>query len=534
MLTSQKNKNISSFMLLIFSLIFLREVNYLFYDSTLSPDYSEYFIYFDHFANQEISTNREHGLMYYYLQYINYFFQYNEFGQNQILFHKSIQQTNFYIYVFGLFGYYKLLEYLQYQKSSIFLTFTFLCYFPISMVQRIVFKPEILAFALLPWILFCIEIYKSEKRIRYLYFSLPIVAICLTLKGNILVIISVYLVATNLNLIAKLKKTHILSLLAILFILMSFLTIENSSVNNKGLLDVQSGATLDEKYNYKAPLSIIYNISLFNLVTSPIKHDHAESFIGITLLETSGDYFDLYWDSDCCNYFDSRKEFIIFEVSNKIRPPSVDFNSNQLTIFIQKDTDIYLFETLGLFMSIIFYSLLIKSLFNNSAEKRYLVAVFYGMGLLLFHSIAGFPVNNFDPNIADTFKPHYYSFVFLLSTTFLVINLITTKKKRFFLIFYVLFCFFSFGVFKSATTDLNQNLQPYVEYSSSCSLTKPLIEELYGKMNIDCGEYRKSDVNKSNNFFKTGFVLKPINFGAIIVTIISLIYLIPKKRELKT
>ena len=207
MLTSQKNKNISSFMLLIFSLIFLREVNYLFYDSTLSPDYSEYFIYFDHFANQEIATNREHGLMYYYLQYINYFFQYNEFGQNQILFHKSIQQTNFYIYVFGLFGYYKLLEYLQYQKSSIFLTFTFLCYFPISMVQRIVFKPEILAFALLPWILFCIEIYKSEKRIRYLYFSLPIVAICLTLKGNILVIISVYLVATNLNLIAKLKNT---------------------------------------------------------------------------------------------------------------------------------------------------------------------------------------------------------------------------------------------------------------------------------------------------------------------------------------
>ena len=73
-----------------------------------------------------------------------------------------------------------------------------------------------------------------------------------------------------------------------------------------------------------------------------------------------------------------------------------------------------------------------------------------------------------------------------------------------------------------------------MEYSSSCSLTKPLIEELYGKMNIDCGEYRKSDVNKSNNFFKTGFVLKPINFGAIIVTIISLIYLIPKKRELKT
>ena len=71
MLQNQKFTNISSFILLIFSLVWLKEINFLFYDSTESPDFAEYFVYFDHFANTDFKTAREHGLMYYYLQYLN-------------------------------------------------------------------------------------------------------------------------------------------------------------------------------------------------------------------------------------------------------------------------------------------------------------------------------------------------------------------------------------------------------------------------------------------------------------------------------
>ena len=52
-----------------------KEINFLFYNSAKSPDYSEYLVYFKHFANPDFVTGREHGLMYYYLQYFNFFQQ---------------------------------------------------------------------------------------------------------------------------------------------------------------------------------------------------------------------------------------------------------------------------------------------------------------------------------------------------------------------------------------------------------------------------------------------------------------------------
>mgnify|MGYP007000344412 len=64
MLQNQKFLNNLTFIILIFSLVWLKEINFLFYDSTESPDFAEYFVYFDHFANSDFKTAREHGLMY--------------------------------------------------------------------------------------------------------------------------------------------------------------------------------------------------------------------------------------------------------------------------------------------------------------------------------------------------------------------------------------------------------------------------------------------------------------------------------------
>jgi len=228
MLRNQKFINISSFILLIFSLVWFKEINFLFYDSTESPDFAEYFVYFDHFANTEFKTAREHGLMYYYLQYLNFYFQYNSFSNIEMFLHKSLQEVNFWIYMYGLLGYFYLLKLYKFKNSTIFITFVFLNFFPVSIVLRLVFKPEIMAFALLPWILYCIEKFKERTNILYMYIMIPLFISCITLKGNILAIICAYLLITNLNIFSKIKKMHLFIILLLVAVLFLSISYENS------------------------------------------------------------------------------------------------------------------------------------------------------------------------------------------------------------------------------------------------------------------------------------------------------------------
>ena len=72
---------------------------------------------------------------------------------------------------------------------------------------------------------------------------------------------------------------------------------------------------------------------MFKMLSSPIKHNHANSFLGITLLETTGDYFDLYWDNDASAYFENRKDLISYEQSNEIKSPKYDKKIHQLQFF---------------------------------------------------------------------------------------------------------------------------------------------------------------------------------------------------------
>ena len=167
---------------------------------------------------------------------------------------------------------------------------------------------------------------------------------------------------------------------------------------------------------------------MYQLITSPIKHNHADSFVGITLLETTGDYFDLYWDNDATEYLKNRKALLTYEQSNEIKAPVYNKSESNIIIFQQRNTDVYLYESLGIFVSIILFFNLIRYTIKESRYRKYLLAIFFGMGVLLFHSITGIPKNNFDPLVGDTFKPLYYSFVFLFSFAFLIALLL---KKSF-------------------------------------------------------------------------------------------------------
>ena len=535
MLANKNFQNIIIFLIFLISLLWLKQTNFLFYNSAKSPDYSEYLVYFKHFANPDFVTGREHGLMYYYLHYFNSFYQYNSISYSEVFMHKSIQEVNFWIYIYGLLGYFCLLKLYKFENSTIFITFLFLNFFPISIVLRLVLKPEILAFSLLPWILFCIENYKLKKETLYLYLSIPLFVSCITLKGNILGIICIYLLITNLNIFSKIKKIHIFIIFLLTTTLFLAVSFENSSANEKNILDVQSGATKRDNYNYKAPYSIVYKVNIYNLVTSPIKHYHADSFIGITLLETSGDYFDLYWNSDSSNYSKGRKEIIRFETSNEIKKPKFDKVSNSLVVYTQKDTDLYLRRSVGLIISMIFYFLLFKTIFKNSEYRKYTAAFIIGGVLLVVHSITGFPVNNFDPNVGDTFKPHYYSFLFLLSTIFFVAsNIKKNKKSIFYIIIYIFIMLFLLGFPKKGTEDLNLNISNFIEYSEFCNLENNIYKNKYDIENVDCLDTKVSrNMISTNKYFGDSFTVKLWNILLIFSSIASSIFITIHRRYLK-
>ena len=248
-----KNKLTSiNFLILVLSILWLKEINYLFYSTLESPDINKYFIYFDHFFNNE-TTNKEHGLMYYYLHSLNYSTFYSEFKNFDLFVHKSIQQVNFYIFIFGLLGYYCLLRLLNFSLNVIFPTLLFINFFPPSISMRLVFKPEILAFALLPWIIYLLEKYLESKKILNLIFSVPLIVSIIAIKGNVLVIISIYLFFSYFRIFIEIPKKSLIILFLISLFFFSALSIENNNANGKSILDIQSGSTIEENYNFKAP-----------------------------------------------------------------------------------------------------------------------------------------------------------------------------------------------------------------------------------------------------------------------------------------
>ena len=516
------------YLIFFLSLIWLKEINYLFYNINESPDFDKYFIYFEHFFSNN-PTNKEHGLSYYYLQSIHL----NTFFSNQqnleFALHKSVSDVNFYIYVIGLIGIYKLFKLFNFSNNSIALTLLFLNFFPPSISLRLVYKPEILAFSLFPWIIYLLEKFKKTKQIIYLAMAVPVVVIVITLKGNILIIVCLYLLISNYKIFSFLNFSSILLLTLSLAILFTVVTIENNRSNGKNILDIQSGSSLESNYNYKAPKSIIYKTNLYKLFTSPVKHSHADSFIAISLLETSGDYFDLYWDNDATQYFKSRLKIFNFEQSNEIKFPKINRENRTITIYQQRSTDVYLYEILGLILSIILFASLFFVLIISPEYRIYLIAIFLGMAVILVHTITGYPKNNFDPLVGDTFKPLYYSFTFLFSFAFAIVLCFEKKIFRFHhVLIYCVLVIFILGFPKKDFSEIDGMFVQKIEHSMFCQVEKNVYLKDSLDLKINCNP-NYENVN-SNNFFSDKINHKPVNLLLILINSVVLLYLILERR----
>ena len=473
--------------------------------------------------------------MYYYLHSLNYSTFYSEFNNFELYIHKSIQQINFYIFFFGLLGYYKLLRLLEFSKNTILATLIFLNFFPPSISMRLVFKPEILAFALLPWIVLLFELFIVKRKIAYLYVSIPLIVSAITIKGNVLVIISLYLFFTYLKIILMIKKRHIILLLLVFFISLTAITLENNRSNGKNILDIQSGSSIESNYNFKASPSVVYKTNMYQLITSPIKHNHADSFVGITLLETTGDYFDLYWDNDATEYLKNRKALLTYEQSNEIKAPVYNKSESNIIIFQQRNTDVYIYESLGIFVSIILFFNLIRYTIKESSYRKYLLAIFFGMGVLLFHSITGIPKNNFDPLVGDTFKPLYYSFVFLFSFAFLIALLLKEKFYRvFYLGLYCLLIVFILGFPKNDNFVGNIEMAQKIQISQFCFIEKSIYLQNSEFENIQCNDQLLTTAEKNDyEIYKNDINHKPLNLIFILLNLFSVIYISLNKRLIK-
>ena len=513
-----------AYLIFILSLFWLKEINYLFYDINESPDFQKYFVYFEHFFKNK-PTNHEHGLSYYYLHalHLKTFFSNNL--NIELALHKSVIDMNFYLFVVGLLGLYQLFKFFKFSNSSIAFTLLFINFFPPAISLRLVYKPEILAFSLFPWIVYLLENFKKTKNKNYLLMAIPLLVMTITLKGNVLAIVCIYLLISNYKIFSLLKSSSIFTMTIVLIVLFSLVTFENNSSNKKNILDIQSGASLESNYDFKAPISIIYKTDLYKLFSSPVKHTHANSFIAITLLETSGDYFDLYWDNDATQYFKSRLKIFNFEQSNEIKLPKIDKENNNIIIFQQRSTDVYLYETLALVLSIILFISLFGAIIEEPKFRIYLISVFVGMAVILIHAITGYPKNNFDPLVGDTFKPLYYSFTLIFSFSFAIILYFEKKVFRFRHLF--IYCFliiFILGFPKKDFSDINNAFVQKIEHSIFCELEK----NIYLDENLDCKRSDKG-VNK-DSFFNDKINHKPINLVMILVSSGVILYLLLEKK----
>ena len=517
-----------SYIFFFISLIWLKEINYLFYDINESPDFKKYFVYFEHFFSNN-PTNHEHGLSYYYLQsiYLNTFFT-NQ-PNLELALHKSVSDFNFYLFVIGLVGIYKLFKFFNFSNNSIALTLLFLNFFPPAISLRLVFKPEIFAFSLFPWIIYMFEKFKKTKQISYLFMAIPLLVLMLTMKGNILAIVCFYLLLSNYRIFLLLKVSSLVSLTLFFLILFSVVTIENNRSNGKNILDIQSGASLESNYDFKAPKSIIYKTNLYKLFSSPIKHNHANSFIAITLLETNGDYFDLYWDNDATQYFKSRLKIFNFQQSNEIKFPNFDSEYRSITIFQQRSTDVYIYETLGLVLSIILFTSLFRTMIIAPEYRIFLIAVFLGMAVILLHAITGLPKNNYDPLVGDTFKPLYYSFTLLFSFSFAIVICFEKKIFKFHHLFiYCLLIIFILGFPKKDFSEIDDGFIQKVEHSTFCEVEKNIYLDHTLGLNTECNLIYE-DTNK-DLFFNNKIIHKPANLVLILVSILVLLFLMLEEK----
>lgn len=375
----------------------------IYYDSTTGIDYpNKYFTYINYFSfNSNLNPQDGQGLLYYFFISQIVDSKMGNLGPNNLneILNNAIQLGNLLLVLLGYLGLYKLYNLLDLSKNTILIGLSFLNFFPPLIYLRLTYKSEVLAFTLLPWILYFFEKNKIKKTDTGTYEIILIIALSLllTIKPAVtaMVIIPIFIFGR-----AYLRE-HIRAFITVLIVSSILLYI---NYNLSGL----SFLSFIDKYgnwNNKASFSFFTKLNLVSLFSEPFFNKNSDSLYSIILLDTYSDYFRFYWKHK--------------EPTNYLAFGQVNFTKN---FYIEK----YLRDYFAIILTLLTYFGFLYYFFKNKNDqhKWFLLFPFIGLLCLSINSL-GIPSNNFNPESGDTFKTHYYSFLLIIST----FHLITKNKK---------------------------------------------------------------------------------------------------------
>lgn len=459
----------------LLSIYFSFAIGELFFLSTNSPDFFVYSQYFDYFAGEMEYTNREQGLLYFFLNYLILFLKseiINEVNL-ELITHSTIQYTNLFLYLIGLFGVFKLLRLSQFKVSNIFISLTLINFFPIALMLRWTFKPEILIFALLPWVLYFLEMYLNFEKTRYLYIlSFPL-TIILTSKGPVIAMVGILMSFYFIKIIKKVGFKTIFKPLLFFTTIFFFISFENFQANSRLFFDYQD---LDSDiFNNPADVNIIYNINFYELFFSPFRHYHFDSLPGIILLDTYGDYF--FW------YFDNDKSLFGINTINLLE---------KIPFLNKYSTSLYQSQLVSLSFSILTYFLLTYYVIKYKKYRSYLLMPLIGITVLTLQALglSSFLIDkniNFDKSTSDIFKMFYLGFFLIISFLYLYnisLEKIGRLSKTLLTIIYIISMLIIYGFPIEKDKELNSYLVEKNNISYFCDLNS----NVFGLSSKNCND----------------------------------------------
>lgn len=466
---------------------------YLNYDIVYSPDFEKYFNYLRFYSGDVDSSNLEQGNLYFFFIYLltivlNVFI--NEISNFQLL-NISVLLGNYIIYIFALIGLKRYLLLNNFDEKKVYLSLIILNFSPPTLILRMTFKPEILAFTLIIWSLFYFQLFNFQKNQTFLNFFLFFSVIISTLKVSVfLMYIILILFKINLRKFLFDIKPFYKNIVLFVLVLLS-LHIENYVLNDKPIYEV----THDQKYNNSADLEFFTNFNSNELNDNPHKNFHNNSFIAITLLDTFSDYFELYWNSDHTNFNSSRKQFIEFNESTINKQPYqlpvikydknlriITYTGNINSRYIAEDVGENVLDEIrmrgGFFFTVAFYFFALIFSIKYKNLRVLILSPLIGITLIGLSSLGLFLTKNYDPLAGDSVKTYYYSFFTGISFV-IVLNIFLKFVKKYdkaLTILLVVFFTFLIGLPTSFNEDVINEKNEKNNYLITCEINQIFIE----------------------------------------------------------
>lgn len=459
----------------------------LFYLSSEAPDYIFYKDYFDYFFQEASFTGRENGLLYFFLvSCIAKLQEINITPASELHYiSNSVHIVNFTLYSIGLIGLYNLLKFKRFDKNNILISMSILNFMPFTLKLLSTMKPEILAFAILPWSLLCVELFLKSKNFNYILLSIFPNIILLSTKNTIIATIGILYLFIFINNFITFSNFKFLKISAVSLFLFSLLLYEDFLANGYFILNhVPEGGALVIPEGERVRLSFLYNINFSEIIQKPYRHNHANSFIGIALLDLFGDYFQ--W------YANNTKSLYMFD--NYIIQGFWYFGNVK--------------ELVGLFLGILTYLLIFKYILKNKNIRLYLALPFFSFFVFLLNIFVR--REYFETSRAELFKSHYYSYLFVIAFAFLLVRFLKRQNiiKYVLLILLVLSSFYLHGFFKTSYTNTLEYLSVKNNVSQFCK-TNELIFNI--ESSNECNDYSKNLCDPNILLFDLRYILNGSN-----------------------